>query len=317
MPTDFPEPFESIPLLLPLMTAPTLNKIPGLASGATVEGSRESWRFSGACGASVLLHGVVFGVLAALSWAVKEAVELPGEFEVVPGSGTGGAAADGASPGADAPAREEDAAASGCVFVAPPSVPVWNPPVARETEAVAGPAPAPVGGRTTPVRAVPDRPEARRTSYRDYINQNLPAGPRRGSTPATPRSDAGAGAGLRISVPRIGPDLGDGRSSAGTTPAGEEMARYFAGLVRQLAERHEKPAGLSDLLQAEVSFTVAEDGGISDLRIVRSSGSAEFDRSVRDAFVRVTLPGRPDGKTDVRTLTFRMQDARAASVDRY
>jgi colicin import membrane protein len=87
------------------------------------------------------------------------------------------------------------------------------------------------------------------------------------------------------------------------------MTLYFAGLVRQLAERHVKPAGLSALLNAEVSFTVAANGAISGLCIVRSSGNAEFDRSVLEAFARVKLPGRPDGKTDVQTLTFRTQEA--------
>jgi colicin import membrane protein len=77
----------------------------------------------------------------------------------------------------------------------------------------------------------------------------------------------------------------------------------------QLRERHEKPGGLSDLLNAEVSFTVAANGAISGVRIVRSSGNAEFDQSVLEAFGRVRMPARPDGKSDVKTLTFRIKEA--------
>jgi colicin import membrane protein len=65
---------------------------------------------------------------------------------------------------------------------------------------------------------------------------------------------------------------------------------------------------VSDQLSAEVVFTIAAHGTISGVRIVRSSGSAEFDESVIAAFSRVFLPPRPDGKTDSQRLTFRIRE---------
>lgn len=107
--------------------------------------------------------------------------------------------------------------------------------------------------------------------------------------------------------------MGAGSKGAGGTALsaaeGERMERYFAMLILRLREAHEKPGGLSDLLNAEVQFTVAANGGISGVRIVRSSGNTEFDQSVVAAFARVKMPGRPDGKSDVKTLTFRIREA--------
>ena len=86
------------------------------------------------------------------------------------------------------------------------------------------------------------------------------------------------------------------------------MAGYFADLMKRLGERHEKPEGLSDLLSAEVRFTVTAQGLLTEVRITRSSGSAAFDRSVLAAFAGVTMPARPDGLTDVQRLRFRMKE---------
>jgi TonB family protein len=80
-------------------------------------------------------------------------------------------------------------------------------------------------------------------------------------------------------------------------------------LVQRLRESHQQPPGLSDLLNAGVEFTIAANGNISGVRIVRSSGNAAFDQSVLEAFFRVRMPARPDGKTDSQRLTFRIREA--------
>lgn len=118
-----------------------------------------------------------------------------------------------------------------------------------------------------------------------------PGAIRKGVTGATGANSAGAG----------GKDLVAAQESA--------MKSYFAMLISRLRESHEKPGGLSDLLNAEVQFTVAANGAISGARIVRGSGNADFDQSVLDAFSRVRMPARPDGKTDVQRLTFRIKEA--------
>ena len=90
---------------------------------------------------------------------------------------------------------------------------------------------------------------------------------------------------------------------------GTLMERYFALLKNRLKENHEKPTGLSDTLVARVEFYVGADGSISRVRISRSSGSEEFDRSVREAFARTkSIGARPDKKGEAVELEFRMRE---------
>jgi colicin import membrane protein len=90
---------------------------------------------------------------------------------------------------------------------------------------------------------------------------------------------------------------------------GSQLERYFSLLKARLKENHEKPSGLSDTLVARVEFFVSADGAISKVRIIRSSGSEEFDRSVREALARTKSIGpRPDKKGEVVELEFKMRE---------
>jgi colicin import membrane protein len=90
---------------------------------------------------------------------------------------------------------------------------------------------------------------------------------------------------------------------------GKLMERYFSLLKSRLKENHEKPSGLSDTLMARVEFYVGADGSISRVRISKSSGSEEFDRSVREAFARTkSIGARPDKKGETVELEFRMRE---------
>jgi colicin import membrane protein len=94
-----------------------------------------------------------------------------------------------------------------------------------------------------------------------------------------------------------------------TAEDGTLMERYFSLLKARLKENHEKPSGLSDALMARVEFYVSADGSISRVRISKSSGSEEFDRSVREAFARTkSIGARPDKKGETVELEFRMRE---------
>lgn len=70
-----------------------------------------------------------------------------------------------------------------------------------------------------------------------------------------------------------------------------------------------KPTGLADSLNADVTFLVAANGEIGNVRIARSSGNGEFDQAVLESFRRLVWhKRRPDGKTDTWQLMFRMRD---------
>jgi len=153
---------------------------------------------------------------------------------------------------------------------------------------------------------------SKRMSYSEFAKSN-------GAKPnASPRGGVGGtGApGPRVDASGIKKGVtggtGAGSKGAGGTALsaaeGERMERYESMLIQRLREAHEKPGGLSDLLNADVQFTMAANGSFSGVRIVRSSGNADFDQSVLEAFARVRMPARPDGKTEIIRLTFRMKE---------
>lgn len=93
-----------------------------------------------------------------------------------------------------------------------------------------------------------------------------------------------------------------------TRSDGPVLDAYFAMLRERLFKALDKPPGLSDALVAEAEFRLGADGSLSAVRIIGPSGSAEFDRAVLEAFARVRMPARPDGKSSVQTTRFRTKD---------
>lgn len=88
----------------------------------------------------------------------------------------------------------------------------------------------------------------------------------------------------------------------------EKMDAYFGMLRDRLLKALDKPPGLSDTLVAEAEFRIGADGSIRGAKIISPSGSAEFDRAVLEAYSRVRMPARPDGKSSVQTARFRTKD---------
>jgi len=122
----------------------------------------------------------------------------------------------------------------------------------------------------------------------------------------------------KIDAEGIASGVAGGSTSNKTGGAGgkaltrEQMAlsdAYISIIIQRLREAHKKPDGLSDLLQAKVSFRLNSDGTMSDVRIIQSSGDNDFDNSVLAAFRKVRLPTPPANlKTDVYSVTFKMKE---------
>ena len=68
------------------------------------------------------------------------------------------------------------------------------------------------------------------------------------------------------------------------------------------------PPDVSDKMSVRIEFFMAADGSVSRVRVVRSSGNAEFDRSVLEAVRKTRVGPRPDGHSDEKELEFRMRD---------
>ena len=92
-----------------------------------------------------------------------------------------------------------------------------------------------------------------------------------------------------------------GRSSA----VSQSVLNSYYGTVKRLITGNWVTPTNTDLA-TKVSFTISSNGMISNLRIVKSSGNAEFDNSVLEAIRKTTLPPPPTNETLNVNITFNL-----------
>lgn len=180
--------------------------------------------------------------------------------------------------------------------------------MAPEPEPEPAPRPEP---RTEPARTPPPEPAPpQRVSYDQWRQgRNLPErttrtepAPRRSPQPV-PQVETRVRERLESALSEIRYDRRDLSANVST----DEMAAYISGLSRRLQSAFE-PVG--SRLEAEVEFQVQSNGRFANIRIIRGSGSREFDEAVRRTFSRTQPPGPPPGgRAYTFTLTFRSIDA--------
>ena len=252
---------------------------------------------------SLLLHGAAVAAIFALAFAVQQRRPPPTMiFDLVAG------------PGNDLTATEAPALGTPDGDL---KVKVHEPRGHVEPIPVAPAEPAPTretSPRTTaPAAEKAPAKSAARMTYEQYLKQHPQ--PKPGTGAARPPRPIAA---PRISTKGIvdgveGGSAGSTRGANGTAMTAAEhsaLDAYWSRLVEVLAQNHEKPPGLSDLLTAEVEFFIGADGTISRVRIARSSGNAAFDESCLEAFRRVGSIGpTPTGKSySDKIITFKMKD---------
>jgi colicin import membrane protein len=189
-------------------------------------------------------------------------------------------------------------------------------PPAPEPEAVVPPKPAVA---VKPAAVKPDNSitkelkKKERISYQQYLKKHPtpkpPANPPAQRTANVPRIDAqGIANGVRGGS--TANTKGGGGGKALTREEQSEFDTYYSFLRNALKEAHEPPPGVSDQLEAKVTFDITAAGAILYPRISKSSGDRAFDQSVIEAFRRVKSIGpTPNGKPDTAvSLTFRMKD---------
>ena len=102
---------------------------------------------------------------------------------------------------------------------------------------------------------------------------------------------------------------GNGGGTGGTKYMIAALDAYFNRLVNAVRAAWEMPDSVTDLLVAKVSFHLGADGSITQVKIVKSSGSTEYDDSVVDAFQRVRSIGAvPNGKSGTYVFNFKMTE---------
>ncbi len=289
---------------------------------------------------SVLLHGLVVAVLLlaaySKSFESKPATKI---FELVAGEGDNFAATEApalGSPGGiklsvpTPPIPPPEPVAPEATKPEPvPEKPIPTPPVPKPPIPVAPPVPKqePVKSPTEPkpttsktkTMAEQMRWEAIRSEskIKTQIARDKAAEKKRLEQEAKVAKAAAASA-PRVDVEGIVKGVQGGSTANKVGGAGgkalvrsdapEMMDAYFGMLRDRLLKALDKPPGLSDTLVAEAEFRIGADGSIRGAKIISPSGSAEFDRAVLEAYSRVRMPARPDGKSSVQTARFRTKD---------
>lgn len=156
--------------------------------------------------------------------------------------------------------------------------------------------------------------DAKRMTKADFDRMN------KGKSSPSQKVGTGGGTGSlkRIDSEGIAGGVAGGSTSNKTGGAGgkaltrqdiELSEAYISLLIQRLKEAHQKPEGLSDLLEATVKFRLTSSGSVTGVTIISSSRNSEFDQSVLAAFRRITLPPPPPNlKTSDYTLTFKMKE---------
>ncbi|HLP02284.1 MAG TPA: cell envelope integrity protein TolA [Opitutaceae bacterium] len=167
-------------------------------------------------------------------------------------------------------------------------------------------------GKSSPDKPAPSRNKT--TSYAEFqqknskqlaANQKVRSGGSKGA--AAPGIDA-QGIVDDLMKTAAGP-RGDGGGTGGSKVMIPALSAYFDRLISALRAAHEMPDSVNDLLTAKVSFFLAADGSISNVKIVTSSGSSDFDASVVEAFRKVRSVGAvPGGKSGTYVVPFRMAE---------
>jgi colicin import membrane protein len=148
-------------------------------------------------------------------------------------------------------------------------------------------------------------------SYREYMKQHPTPKPVAQAKPRTgnvPKIDA-EGIAQGVKGGSTANKRGGGGGKALTREEQNEFNTYISFLIAALKEAHNPPPGVSDKLEAKVTFDITANGHILNPRISRSSGDKDFDESVLEAFRKMRSIGpTPDGKSASWTVLFRQRD---------
>lgn len=251
---------------------------------------------------SLVLHGSVAALVVFLTVVEPFKKKKPIVFEmIVRPPSTVGTPSDGGRSAAP-PSTDQ--------FKLPePPPPVRNPEKAARpapvTPPVKTPAPPKPEPKPAPPKTTPKPAEPPKVSYQQFLDKHgKPKAPTQNTSKPKP-----------VTVPRI--DAGNlrdvlvGGSNTDSLSVAQQSAleNYIARLKEALLNIWNKPAGLAQTTEADVQFDIAASGRLSGMRIVKSSGHAQFDASVIESFRNLATAGAPpDGGPVTLRLTFRMRD---------
>lgn len=139
----------------------------------------------------------------------------------------------------------------------------------------------------------------------DRLNKTKDRSPKTGSSvPKVARIDA---KGIATGV--LGGSTANTTGGAGgkalTRAEGDAVDGYTALLGRKIKESLDEKPGVGAGLVVEVEIRIMANGDIRGFRIMRSSGSRDFDDAVREAFATLRMPPRPTGLSELQRFPIR------------
>lgn len=99
--------------------------------------------------------------------------------------------------------------------------------------------------------------------------------------------------------------IGGAGGTALTRAEGEAVDLYTALLARKIKDELDERPGVGAGLTVEVEIRILADGTIRGFKILKSSGSAEFDDAVRETFAKMKMPPRPKGLSELQRFPIR------------
>ena len=271
----------------------------------------------GAYGLSALLHAGAVALVLYFAYASHSDDDAPKVLELVAGEGNNFAATAAPALGNGGTTKLTQPAPLPVdpTPVQPAPAPEPPSPIQSAPEAPTKPAPAAKPKATKPAKPVDllaslKKVEARRTARLEkaYAAKRAAEEKREAAEAAkAARIDA---EGIRQGV--LGGSTENKTGGAGGKALSREQASlmdaYFAELKLQMRENFTPVEGVTDNISVKVGFYVAADGAISRVRVLSSSGNAEFDRAVVEACERIHMPARPDGQGDESSTRFNLRE---------
>lgn len=256
----------------------------------------------GAIAVSAALHAAVAAAVLAAGWWTMRGREIPvplGPFVVV-------STKDIEVPGPRSMRDGQTTKEPVIEFQAPKIDRVPIPAAWPLAEPVAGPVVSPKPAPRTPVASQPKAgPKAERTANRKVLpNASSAAFAPSSATAGIPRVDATAiVAALTDAASESSSDRGNAEGSSA------EAAAYFERLNLALRAAHEMPGAVDALYVTRISFLLGGDGSLLDVKVLKTSGNADYDRSAVAAFHRVRSIGKPPaGCSGRREINFVMTE---------
>jgi colicin import membrane protein len=287
---------------------------------------------------STMLHGIAVVLVLVLTYALHRQVQAPPKiFELVAGEGDNYAATaapalgtpGGVTVDIPAPVAPKVQPEPSPVMPAPPAAPPANdaiPDLAKNVKRIAAKRQANLEAKNRAQAKAEERKAQAEAARRakaeaeaqqkrmtkeefDRLNRGKSTPAPRGAAPVKISRIDAEGIARGVVGGSTANKVGGAGGKALTRAEGDLLDAYFSLLKQRLYEALDKPPGLSDTLVAAVQFRIAADGTLSGAKIVRTSGSDEFDRAVLAAFAHVrTIGPRPDKKSELLTLNFRMRE---------